>query len=79
MYCRPGRTSKAVSALTEKRQMQTETFGDAEEIWPSFDDRAVVSPCEACGTGADSRQGVDYLKGCPDCGALVKTRLQLNP
>ena len=49
--------------------MAIETFGDTE-YWPAFDERYVVSPCEACGAPADERQGVDYLKGCPDCGAL---------
>lgn len=48
-----------------------DTFGDAEESWPSFDERAVVSPCEACGTPADERQGADYINGCPDCGAEI--------
>ena len=45
--------------------MDAETFGDAEEYWPAFDERAVVSPCEACGTPADERQGVDFLKAEP--------------
>ena len=51
--------------------MNLDTFGDAEEVWPAFDDRAVVSLCEGCGTPADERQGVDYVNGCPDCGAFI--------
>ena len=73
MHCRSAGAPAAMdSANRLTRGLGSESFGDAEEFWPSFNDREVVSPCEGCGTAADDRpRWKDESRDCPDCGADI--------